>query len=365
MKINPFHLFFRGAFFLSLSFFLTSCVEENTKAIDQGFDRTALLEHYADNIIIPNIEDLQQELVALEAAAFAYTDDKSSANYEDLQAQWKKTMIAYQYVSAFNFGPGQTSSGTISQRLGAFPVDTEALENYVSAGDSSLDNPNHNTRGLLAVEYLIFDKEKIYANIFNSFDYTPEGYYRRDYLNAVCSDMRQFADELLSEWLNYRDEFVSNNGTQAGNSVSVLFNHIIDNYERLKYDKIGTPLGNQPGQTQAEPESTEAYYSGTSVEMIKENFSFIMDLYFGSKKGGNYLDTGFDDYVLALPGGDQVNYDTENQIMSTSTAISKLYNFDHLSDLVTDNPQDVQKIYVEMQALTPFLKDDVPSLLGI
>ena len=350
---------------MSVSTFITSCVVEDTNANGQGFDRRALLEHYADNIIIANIEDLQQELIALEAAAVAYTDDKSKANYEDLQAQWKKAMIAYQYVSAFNFGPGQTNSGTISQRLGAFPVDTEALENYVSAGDFSLDNPNHNTRGLLAVEYLIFDKEKIYINIYNKFDYTTEGYHRRDYLNAVCSEMRQFADELLSEWLIYRDEFASNNGTQTGNSVSVLFNNIIDNYERLKYDKIGTPLGNQPGQTQPEPESTEAYYSGTSIEMIKENFSFIMDLYFGRKKGGNYTGIGFDDYVLSLPGGDPVNYDTENQIMSTWTAVSTLYNFYHLSDLVEDNPQDVQKIYVEMQALTPVLKDNLATFLGI
>ena len=165
---------------------ISSCDKANNNGDNNGFDRSAMLENYADNIIQPNFADLQTEATALQAAVTAFTATPNQQNLSALQTAWKEAFIAYQHVNAFNFGPGETFLGTVTQRLATFPVDTATLEGYIDAADYTLDNLNRDTRGFLGMEYLIFDKGGDDNAVIDRYTTAGDAENRKAYLEAVA-----------------------------------------------------------------------------------------------------------------------------------------------------------------------------------
>lgn len=331
-----------------------------------GFDRVAMLENYADNIIQPNFAELQTEVNELDAAVAVFAATPNEQNLTALQEKWKEAFVAFQYANAFNFGPGETFLGTMVQRLGTFPVDTTTLEGYIDAGDYTLDNLNNDTRGFLGVEYMIFDKAGNDNVVLNRYTQASDAASRLTYLTTIVSRIKDIVDDAVLGWSSYRADFVSRDGTDAGSSLSDLFNNFSNSFERIKNFKVGLPLGSRPGQNQAEPELTEAYYSATSVQMIKEHFRSVLNIYYGrSKTATNNDGLGFDDYLRSVSGGEQLVTDTEAQILSIQNALDNLPDNTALSDLIVNDEASVNALFTELQKQTRFFKSDMSSLLGI
>ncbi len=348
---------------LAVLFAAAGCNDNNGPA--DNFDRQAMLRNYADNLIKPAFADLQTQTNALLAAVESFKSDLTPLRLASLQTAWGGAYVAWQYANAFNFGPAGEEGlrKDLIEEIGTFPASELKMENAVSAGAWNLQDFNRDARGFLAIEYLIFGKNQTPEEIIQAFSQSPN---RRNYLTALAENLRDRVADVATAWNGpYGDEFVENDGTDVGSSTSALYNEFVRSYESIKNFKLGLPLGKRPGQTQAEPHLVEAYYSGTSLAVLKLNFSAIENIWYGRAKDGSD-GIGFREYLENVEGGQALIANTETQIVALKAALAAVPTAPSLSEqIAAGNHPQLDALYVEFSKMTRFFKSDMSSLLGI
>ena len=242
---------------------LVSCNDDNeTSDETSSFDRSTLLTSMADGLIIPNFETLQSSVNSLEDAATAFNENTNVANLNNLRDTWQTAVIDYQACSAFGFGQGELTLGSFASVLGVLPVDEEQVEaNIINPSFSLSATFDRDVRGFYAIEYLIYGNGISEEDVIAGFDQD-----RKDYLELLVGDLKETFDTIVSEWNNeYRAEFIADDGTSAGSSISLLYNEFVKDYENLKNFKIELPAGLTAGQTGEGPTLVEAINSGIST----------------------------------------------------------------------------------------------------
>jgi len=349
---------------LSLTALLTTSACSDTNNPADNFDRQAMLRNYADNLVKPAYADLQIQTDALVSAVESFNSGLSSITLGSLQTVWGGAYASWQFANAYNFGPAGEAGlrkGLIEE-IGTFPASELKIENAVTAGTWNLQDFNRDARGFLAIEYLIFGKNQTPEQIIQAFNLDPK---RRAYLAALAANLRDRVTEVTAAWNGtYRDEFVANDGTDVGSSTSALYNEFVRSYESIKNFKLGLPLGKRPGQTQAEPHLVEAYYSGTSLALLKLHFSAIENIWYGRVKDGAD-GVGFREYLEHVEGGPALIADTEMQLGALKTALAGVPTAPSLSEQIAGNHAELDTLYVEFSKMTRFFKSDMSSLLGI
>lgn len=349
LKLNPFSFI--------LIFCLIGCNEDDPLE-DTSFDRSTMLTSLADDLIIPNFESLQTSVNALSQSASVFEQNPTGANLLSLREAWAQAVEDYQHCSAFGFGPGTLILGSFSSVLGVFPVDEDLIESNMTNENFNLEASfDRDIRGFYAVEYLIYGKGESDEELIANFDQN-----RFDYLFLIISELKVSFDAIVSEWnTTYRDEFISNDGTSAGSSVSLLYNEFVKDYENLKNFKVELPAGLTAGQIAADPTLVEAYYSGISRSLIELHFESSKNIWSGTSKGGVDL-IGFEEYLEAVEGGPELIQDTRAAISDIDQAIENLPQgrlSDHVSSQELENLRDL------LQANTANFKSSMSSLLGI
>ena len=329
-----------------------------------SFDRRAMLQNYADNLIKPAFANLQARINALQTAATAFTTTTNAQNLSTLQTAWKDALIALQYTNAYNFGPAR-EEGTrkkLTEEMATFPVSEQKIETNIAANNTSLNDFNRDARGLLAVEYLIFnfrnDNNAILAQFTGS---AP----RRDYLLALTRKLKTQVDEVVTVWNgSYATEFVNNDGIAAGSSTSQLYSEFLASYEGIKNFKVGLPLGKRSTQSEIRPDLVEAYYSGLSLEMIGHNLTAVENIWYGQRQDGR-AGVGFYDYLNNVEGGPALITKTEAQLAAIRTAKNALPANIPLAQQISENKAPIEAFYIELQKNVRYFKSDMVSLLGI
>lgn len=320
------------------------------------FDRTGLLENMADHLIIPAYNDLNEANIQLQGAISVFINAPESGSLSDARTAWTLAYQAWQHANAYNFGPAGAEGlqKTLVEEIGTFPVNAEKIEDAAASGEYSLTGSNRDSRGYLTVEYLLFgaDESEVVAGFASA--------GRKDFLQAVVDDIVARVDAVLSAWQSgYRDDFVANDGTDAGSSISMFYNEFVRSYETIKNYKLGLPLGLQAGQTSTEPTLVEAYYSGRSVRMLKQHVLATEEIW----RGGSGI--GFDDYLQHVTGGDALIQSTNQQLTVINSAMDELPESPPLSQQVESAPAPATALHTELQKNTRYFKSDLSSLLGI
>jgi hypothetical protein len=352
---------FHFIIFIITSFFgLSSCGNE-TETKKTEFDRKELLENIATNLIIPSYQNLESNTALFVEATQNFTQNPSVSTLEVAQTAWKSAYLSFQDANVYNFGAAQGTLGSLLENVGTFPVSQTKIENYISAGNSSLNNFDRDSRGFLGAEYLLFGKEEK-ANIVEKFSNQK----RKDYLIAVVKNIQTEVKKVNDSWTTgYKETFINNTGTDAGSGVSILFNEWNKSFESIKNFKLGLPLGRRAGQTQADPKLVEAYYSKESILFLKAHFANIERIWYGKSITSAGQDgIGFEEYLMSVEGGEAIVLETKAQLEEVRKVINLLPT-ENLQAQITSNPTAINTVLTEMQKLTRFFKSEMISLLGI
>jgi len=326
-----------------------ACKEQQKTGSD--FDRTNMLTHYADQLITPAYNTLQTRVNALQVAWTGFEINPNTANLQTVQIAWKQAYGAWQSANAYNFGPAGEAglSKSLVEEIGTFPVDTSQIAAYLLAGDLTLNNSNRDTRGFLALDYLLFHASDQLINE------AP----RRAYSGAIIQHLKTKIDAVVTGWGGYRASFIAANGTDAGSATSLLYNEFVRSFESIKNFKVGLPAGKRPGQTMPEPLLTEAYYSGYSLEALKLHLDAMKQIYDGG------AGPGFKAYLNSVVGGPELVSATEAQWLLVKAALAAIPTDQPLSQRMQAGDLNIDALHTELQKHTRFFKSDLSSLLGI
>ena len=337
---------------------LNSCGGDDNELEETGFDRKILLEDVGTNLIIPNLEKLQGSVQALSATASAFSQDPNEANLQALRQNWVQAATDFQHCSAFGFGPGSLPLGSFSSVLGAFPVDEAQVEQNIGDPNFSLASTfDRDVRGLFVAEYLIYGNGQTNTEIIAGFSQE-----RKDYLLLIVEELESTLNTMVSEWNDsYLQEFIANDGTSAGSSVSLLYNAFVSDYENLKNFKIELPAGLTAGQEGVQPELVEAYYSGISRSLIAEHFENSKNIWYGRTKDDQNF-TGFKEYVESVVEGPELVATTIEAIGEIDADIAALPQ-GRFSEHV--GSPEAEALRDELQSNTANFKSSMSSLLGI
>lgn len=349
-------------------FALQSCGDESMNNITPDtFDRRALLTYYADSLIIPEYSLLLSTTQILSFAVTNFINNPTVISLDNARSAWIDSYTQWQNCSMFNFGPAVGPFGTLLEDIGTFPVKIsgdqtrKGIEDYISSGDYSLNNFARDTRGFLGVEYLLFSgtHEEVIAKFVGS-----QAKNRQNYLLAITEDIYIRVSNCRTGWKLYKSDFISRNGTDAGSSISELYNEFVKSFEAMKNYKLGVPLGNKAGQTKPEPMTVEGYYSGTSMAMMTYHWNTIVRVWEGKTRHGND-GIGFKEYIESTVGGKELSASTLQQMTEVEKSFQQYPSNIRLSEAVITHQSNVSALYTELQKITRFLKSDMSSLLGI
>jgi predicted lipoprotein len=339
-----------------------ACNEDEKKNnLLKNFDRSSLLTNYANNLIEPAYNQALKSVIMLEDGLVLLKSEPTVANLNNAQVLWKQLAMHWQHANGFNFGPAAEEGiqKSLLEEIGTFPINKTLTENYIAANDTLFNNFDRNTRGLFAIEYILFcesiDLQQVIEMLKNA--------NRFNYLLACTHQVKTRIEKVQSQWLSYKPNFISNNGTDIGSSTSYFYNEFLKSFEALKNFKFGIPLGKRPGQTSALPNNVEAFYSGYSSELAKEHWKSIQAIWYGNGLN-NEQGVGFKDYLEQVEGGSDLIVLTEQQMINVNLAMNNLPN-KKLSEAISSDFALVDQVHTELQKMTRFFKSDLSSLIGV
>ncbi|WP_026464237.1 imelysin family protein [Adhaeribacter aquaticus] len=317
---------------------------------DNGFDKTAMLTNYADNLIIPGYTNLQGQLQTLETAVNAFLNAPTTANQQTLKPIFKEAYLQFQRVSVYQVGPAETV--LLSNFLNTFPANTTAIENNINSGTYNFAQTSVlDQQGFPALDYLLFSPNAIQRLT------EATNNNRKKYIQDVINRSKSLVNTVATEWnSNYRTQFVTNTRTDVGSPIGYLVNQFAFELDQLKGPRIGWPFGKMSGGT-VFADKSEGYYAGISGALAVENLNSLKKAYTGNNSG-----KGISDYLVALKK-DQLNSDVIKQF---DTAIDQLKAIpDPMSNAFTNNKELVDAAYRQIQTLLTYVKTDVASATGV
>ena len=333
-------------------------------ASSNGFDKSAMLKSYADNVIIPAYKTMLDKLMALKSATDAFSSSPSAPTQSAALAAYKDAYLQYQRIAPYQFGPAETAlldvylnysggldySFTTAGELTGFSVDTATIESNIASGSYNLATMSRSTlyaQGFGAIGYLCFSPgatSKMSSN-------TARGKYRSD----LVKRMSDLVGSVSSNWVDYYNTFIENTQTNVGSPIGNIVNQLAYQLDMTKGPRIGWPFGKQSNGT-VFATKCEGYYAGISKELAVESLTSLKNSYSGGSG------SGIDDYLISLKK-ESLNTDVLAQF---DAAIAKVQAIPGtLSAAFTASPAEVDAAYKEIQKLLTLLKTDVASATAV
>lgn len=354
-----------AALSLTILFTALGCNEEETGSLAPGFDREGLLINLADEVIIPSYDSLNQTVASLDLAVEDFVANPSSGTLTQARDAFITAYHAWQRCAFYEFGPA--FDVLLLSSVNSFPADHQSIENNISSGSYDFNSiEGQDEKGFPAIDYLLYGTASSDTGIVDMFTTDVNAQNRKNYLRAIKDDIKTRVQQVNTQWSiaggNYRQQFVEQDGTDAGSSIGLMVNEVNKFFERETRDKkIGIPLGKR-SQGIPIPANVEAGYSDISLSLAAENLHAIYQFYLGGKGDGS----GFHDYLLALQA--QYHGALLADVISDQfkVAIKEVGEIPSPYDeTVEHDPASAEEAYQELQKLLILLKADMPSALGV
>ncbi|WP_176956069.1 imelysin family protein [Catalinimonas alkaloidigena] len=335
-----------------------------TEAPDPGdtFDRQAMLENLGTNLIVPAYQSFAARTDALADATEALAEDLTESKLVAAQATWKAAALQWKATELYNLGP--VDDLALRTSIDNWPTNANALENAIADGTTINEAYVHalgsSSKGLPALEYLLFDKEAGNAAILEQLEDDAK---RVAYLVALTQDLRTLAHTLYDAWNpaagNYLATFTAASGKDVGSATNQLANQLLVLTEEVKNQKLGIPLGKKSMGVKL-PNNVEAWRSSTSLELLQANVDALKNVFTGQNG------SGFDDYLHAVNAqynGEALATAITNQFAVVEQSLAAISV--PLQDALETENDKVETAYAETQRLVILLKTDMMSSLGL
>lgn len=351
-------------FLIGFGLLLTvAACDTNPNLNNCDFDESAMLTNYADEIIIPRFQLLKIGVAHLNGAIVAFDADPTIGSLNEARIAFGAAYSAYQKCSSFGFGPGLINGVPFRERFNTFPTSVSLVESNVSGG-VSVAQSSKSAVGFPALDYLLFADGITDQEIVDAFVVGNDAAARKQYLQLLGEELLDIVNNIETGWSTYRSSFVSNTGTAAGSSISLLTNELNFDFEILKNFKFKIPLGKLNGGVVL-PQNVEAVYAGGGAELAVLQAQGLRDLFLGV--GANQSDgSGLYEYLVCLDtkSGDDLLADVIRDRFNTIiTSLNQIP--DPLSETLVNDKPVVDAAYTEMQMMVPLIKHDMTSALGV
>lgn len=303
------------------------------------FDRAGMLEHWADNLIVPAFTDFSDDADALVTAAATYADEASPAHLTELESAFEAAYLSWQGVSPFMTGPGEQLR--LREQVNIYPTNVERL---VTEPEANLELPsNVDIQGFPALDYLLFGAEAV------------DGAH----VLRLSERIADLAAQARDEWTGgYRDQYVANSGNGATASIDRTVNDYLFYYEKfLRAGKVGIPAGvfaNAPLVDRAEA----PYHGELSQRLFQAALVASRGFFVGEMSLEGYLDA-----LNVTRDGEQLSVRIRD-VFTRAEATARQLNADFATQIATDNTA-MLGLYDVLQENVILLKIDMFQALGI
>lgn len=321
-----------------------------------NYNPDEFLLNYASSIT-NSFSELNETTNQFNEAFIQFEKNQNATNLEKLKKEWAKVYFTWVKTSAYNIGPAgaKGSRRTLIDEIGSFPIDKNRIEEKIKSNDFKINDALRNTRGLIAVEYLLFHKDS--ETTLNQLNKN-----RLAYLKAIINDLTTRINIVENEWRNdYSTFFVQNKGTNVKSSITLLFNSWYTSFMLMKKNKIGIPLGKYASNNEAQPKSVENYDSQTSILHLKQSIKTLEEIYTGGERK-----MGWDDYIASKePNGKELEIKLSDQIKLIQKKIDQLDSEQALTEQITKNRTTLTSVFEELKKLEILIKTEMSSLLSL
>ena len=366
--------------FLGSMAILASCSSssDNTAEENNGFDKTALLTNWADNIIIPSFQNYQSKVNALSTASVAFTATPNDANLETLRTNWLEAYKAYQHVAIFEIGKATEDIYSLRMFSNTYPVqtgpnvdtgDTSGVNENIASGTYNLATiSSADEQGFPALDYMINGLGADNAAIVGFYTTNGNAAGYKQYLLALTARLKTISDAIVADWTsNFRNTYIGSTGNSVSSATNVTVNTFVKVYEKdIRAGKVGIPAGIYSSGTTFTGK-VEAYYKNDVSkillnEAIQASKDFFNGKHFNSATEGQSLKS-YLDYLNTVRDGQKLSLVINNQFGTINTANNAL-NSSFSQQITADNTKMVSA-FNAMQQNVVYFKLDMMQALNI
>jgi len=353
-------------FLFSLITLIVACSStDGDTTTNDGYDRTILLTHWANNIIIPSYTNYQTKLQTLVADANTFTTTPTEANLLIVRGSWLEAYKAYQYVSPYSFGKAEDIY--FKEKNNTYPTSATAINTNITTGtyDFGLIS-QFNKQGLPALDYVLNGLGETNAEIVAFYTGTNAAKYKK-YLTDLVTILKTNNDTVLTDWNgNYKSLYIANNGNSVSSSVNITLNNFLEGFEKdIRAGKVGLPAGKF--STGTRPQDVEGYYKkDVSKILLNTAVKGAQDFFNGKNFNTNATGPGLKEYLDFLKvvrSGKNLSTTINSQFENIVTKNAELSD-NFRNQITTDNTKMLTS-YDALQLNVSYLKIDMMQALKI
>ena len=352
---------------LSLLSFIVACSSSDNGGSTTGdsFNRTALLTHWADKIIIPSYQNYSDKLTSLTEVGAAFTNNPTAETLVALRSSWFASYEAYQNVMLFNIG--KAAEINFKETANTYPTDAIGIEQNIATGNYNLELLSQfSKQGFPALDYMLNGLGSSDAAIvaFYSSNANAAGY--KLYVTNLIAALNAKSTAVLTDWNgSYRTTFIANNGTAVSSSTNQMTNLFVKNLEKdIRSGKIGIPSGVFSNGTLL-PEKVEGFYKkDISKSLLNTAIQSQQDFFngksFNSAETGPSLKSYLDD-VKAIRNGQNLSAIINDQFAAIK-AKNQTLNANFSQQIAADNTKMIEAFDALQQNVIYFKLDMMQAL---
>ncbi|MBM7113759.1 imelysin family protein [Archangium primigenium] len=253
--------------------------------------RTAFLKSLGEDTILPAYRDFDTRSATLATALDALDATPTEATLTQAQTAWRAVREPWGMLAVMSIGPSENlrTVSAVDQVSSPSGIDS-VLTSTTKLTVENVEQLGTNRKGMMALEYLLFDAKEGSAAVLARFTAEGEpGTRRRAYARALGEVLHNDATAVRTAWEPDGGDFVSrlaNAGVSSiryatqKDAVDEVVNRFISSVEVAEL-KLSKPLGFETGGT-VRPDEERSRRSDNSIADLRANVAGMERLWFGA-----------------------------------------------------------------------------------